>query len=490
MSAFGFKSRRVVGLRGLAVVSSAVVLGLVVRPAHSAPPEPPCPLPVAPVDAKAPGSPPVTGSGSLTGFEFRIVSASDVILVGTAKVVSSVTIKGTTVARVDVERVLKGQAEASFTLFVGGPRNTDDPKRPSTPYVGTTARRSVLFLRSTPNGSGLALDTLFSVDDLDGQEKLEVLEKELAVFALTDGAARKRDTLALLMSFVAGDRPWTRTHGIRELESLSRRAPDAFDDVSLDRLDTLRQGIRDRSERAVLSATLDRLDPDRARRTRGAAVPAPTEPTAPLAPIDAPMLATETRAYLRMKKRFATATDDDTRTGALSEMARLAATSAAPDLVAAFADPATAVRERAAVLLADIGADAEWPTLRTAFDAEKEPSVREALLRASGFLGTAADVDWVLRVSVGTELRRARCFALARLRTPAALAALALEGETAGAATPPDTTTASLVEYLAGPAFPKSDPALRRRALATETNLPPTTLPPTTLPPTTLPPTK
>ena len=456
MKAVGCDSGRRLAVRSLA----SLTLVLTIAPPLALAEPPPAP----PIPAPAPEANPP----ALTTFECRIVAVSDVIVVGTARLVGGVTIKGTTVARVDVEKVLKGTVERSFTLFVGGPRSTDDPRvrSPSTPYVDKTARRAVLFLRTTPNGSGLSLDTLLPIDDFAGQEKLGVLEQELAVFALPDPVERKRSTLALLVTFVAGDRPWTRTHGIREVESLSRRAPDAFDDASLARLDALRRGVADRSERAVLAATLDRLDPDRARRERGTAMPAPTEAVTPTPSTDGPARATETKAYRRAQRRFTTGTDDEARVSALSEMARVAALAAAPDLIEAFREPSGAVRERAAVLLADVGADADWPQLRAAFDTEKATAVREALVRAAGFVGTAADVAWVMRVAVGVELRRARCFALARLRTPEALAALAAEGDAAHSATPPDTAIATLVDYLAGPVFAKSDPALVRRAMA------------------------
>jgi len=457
----------------VAVVTAALAFA---RPLRA---EPPLPSDGRPSGAAAPAP---TGLPALTGFESSVAARVDVILVGRARLVtlpaargSTVTVKGTTVARVQVEKVLKGTAEPEFTLFVLGPRNTDDPRAPSAPYLDATARRVVLFLRSTPNGSGLSLETLFPADDLDGREKLAALERELEVFAIPDAGARRRRTLALLQTFIASEVPWTRTHGIRELETLSRRAPEAFDDVALARLDALRSGIPDRSERAFLAATLDRLDPDRTRRDRGAsgAAAAPTEPIpgagsalgadaagGGAAPTQSPV---ESKAYRKAKARLEAAIDDETRTAALSEMARVAREAAAPDLLAAFASGTVATRERAAVLLADLGVASAWPRLREAFAVEREPVVREALLRAAGFLGEPTDVEFV-RSAQGAPLLRGRCFALARLRTPAALAALAAEREAARAATPCDEATVALVDYLMGPAFEKTDPAIRLRA--------------------------
>ena len=61
---------------------------------------------------------------------------------------------------------------------------------------------------------------------------------------------------------------------------------------------------------------------------------------------------------------------------------------------------------------------------------------------------------------------RARCFALARIRTSAALAALAAERKAASDATTCDTATVTLIDYLASPAFEKTDPAIALRAAA------------------------
>jgi len=403
-----------------------------------------------------------------------VLTSSDVIVLGRAKLVGKITIKGTTVARVEVERVLKGTADRSFTVFVAGPRNTDDPREPSAPYVDETARRAVLFLRTTPNGSGLALDTLFFAEDHEGREKLEVLEQELAIAAVPDPGARGRKAAAHLLELVGAEKPWSRTHAVRELESLSRRTPDAFDDATLARLETVKRTLPGRSERAVLAATLDRLDPDHVRRDRGADAPvAPRPGSSSESASAAPTGPTDTPRYRRARARFVAAIDDESRAVALSELASVGAAATAPDLLDAFRTGTPLVRERAAVLLADLGVGAAWPALRTAYGTETEAVVREAIVRAAGYLGDASDVAWVTTHATGAALRRARCFAYARIRTPEALIALRAEGETARCATPPDETVGVLVDYLAGPAFEKSDPARKLRARAAPSALTP-----------------
>lgn len=446
-------------------VALCALLGIgsafVAAPAAAEPPCPePAPTPSPTPEAPSPAAPPTAG------FASDVLSRSDVIVLGAARLVGKSTIKGTTVARVEVERVLKGTAERSFTVFVAGPRNTDDPRAPSAPYVDEKARRAVLFLRTTPNGSGLALDTLFPAEDFEGREKLEVLEQELALAALPDPAERGRRTAAHLLGLLGGEKPWSRTHAVRELEVLSRTSPDAFDDVTLARLETLKRTLATKSERAVLAATLDRLDPDRARRERGAraALAAPPEAAAEPPPDAPPVDPTDTPRYRRAKARLAAATDDERRAAALSELASIGRAAAAPDLLDAFRTGPPAVRERAAVLLGDLGVESAWPALRAAYDAEAEASVREALVRAAGYLGGPDDVAWIVSHVRGDTLRRARCFAFARLRTSDAMGALRAEGEAARAATPPDEAVGALADYLAGPAFEKTDPALALRA--------------------------
>ena len=257
---------------------------------------------------------------------------------------------------------------------------------------------------------------------------------------------------------------------MRELEVLSRRSATTFDDAALARLDTMRRGLSGRSERAVLAAVLDRLDPDRSRRERGTVQGQPASDGSPAvdqrtaAPPTDP---TETAAYRRARGRYASASDDDARVAALSDLARIGRLAAAPDLLLGFGATSPAARERAAVLLSDLGAVATWPTLRAAFEAEREQAVREAIVRAAGYLGGADDVAWVTTNATGPAWVRARCFAYARIRTPAALLVLATEGERARAATPPDAAIAALVDHLAGPVFEKTDPALLRRLAAT-----------------------
>lgn len=195
-----------------------------------------------------------------------------------------------------------------------------------------------------------------------------------------------------------------------------------------------------------------------------APVPAPFEPS-PSAPPAAPVPPKATglsAEYLRARRRIAELKDTDARLAGLSELASLGKAGAGPDLLAAFGAADPALRERAAVLLGDVGAVDAWPALRGAFETEKTPEVREALVRAAGMLGDARTVPWVVARLEDAPLTTSALMALARLRTPAALAVLADRQQAALTASPPDEASARLLSYLRSPAFEAAERAVGR----------------------------
>lgn len=166
--------------------------------------------------------------------------------------------------------------------------------------------------------------------------------------------------------------------------------------------------------------------------------------------------------YLRARRRIGEVTDTEGRLAGMSELAALGKAGAGPDLLAAFRADDPTLRERAAVLLGDVGATEAWPTLREAFGTERSPEVREALVRAAGLLGDARTVPWVVARLEEAPLRTSALMALARLRTPAALGILADRQQEALSASPPDEATARLLSYLRSPAFEAAEKAVGR----------------------------
>jgi hypothetical protein len=160
--------------------------------------------------------------------------------------------------------------------------------------------------------------------------------------------------------------------------------------------------------------------------------------------------------------RLASAKTPEARVVAMSQLARALGRDAGPDLVPFLADPHEAVRERAAVLLGDSQALETLPALLAHFDAERCIAVREGIVRAAGLLGGESEVPWLVAAGREPALRAPACYALARIRSEAALARLSAWKEEALAADPKDESLARLVDYLAGPAFPETERRMGR----------------------------
>jgi hypothetical protein len=188
---------------------------------------------------------------------------------------------------------------------------------------------------------------------------------------------------------------------------------------------------------------------------------------APAAPVEGPPRGSGGRGlppeYYRALRRVADGTDAATKIEGLSEAARLGKAASGPDLLAAArGSKEEAVRERAIVLLGDVGARETLPPVLELYDRETDPTVREAIVRATGLLGDATDVPWLVAQASDPSLAKPLAFALARVRTDPALVALREVGRRARAATPPDDETARLVEYLQTPAFVEAERAAGR----------------------------
>ncbi len=430
------------------------------------------------------------------GLATRVLPRADTVVVGTARVVREGVGGAATVVFVAVEEVLKGDAAATITVFLSGPRNTADPANPSAPWFpDTRPHRCALFLRTAPNGSGYSLETLFFADGAEGAEKVEVLAKEVRIVSIADAGARRRKALAHLLDLVGGERTWSRAHASKELEVLVEVAPELFDAETRTELHAARRKTFDPATRAAISRVLSRLS--QTGEVAPPADPPPPPPPTPLPPLPPPGGSSDpacppsvapptppstpppppppaplppppaepaplSAEYLRARRRLGEVSDTDGRLAGLSELARLGKSGAGPDLLTAFRAEDPALRERAAVLLGDVGAVDAWPTLRAAFGTERTPEVREALLRAAGMLGDARTVPWVVARLEDLPLRTSALMALARLRTPAALAVLADRQQEALSASPPDEATARLLSYLRSPAFEAAERAVGR----------------------------
>ena len=385
----------------------------------------------------------------LTSLEAGVLPRADLVVLGKVRIVRPAGPGGPTIARVGIEKTIRGTPpDDDLTLFVGGPRNTADASRPSTDYFeGRTAGRYVLFLTRTPNASGYELASLFLADDLVGNEKVRVLVGELALQAVTDPLERARQTVPFLVGLLSAEFPWTRVHGAKELSTLSISAPRAFPPETLAEIEAARRGAVDEAARIYLGRVVERLGTG----TVDAGAPRAGAPRRRIDP-------SPTAAFLKARGALATCTSAPERVRTLSVLAREGGEAAAPDLLGALTrDPDATVRERAAVLLGDVQAPEALAPVLAAFATEKDGTVREALIRAAGLLGNASTVPWLVERLESRPLWTALAYAFARLRTPAALAALEDLRSRACGAVPPDDALVRLVEYLRSPAFVEAE---------------------------------
>jgi hypothetical protein len=438
---------------------------------------------------------------ALTRLEAGELGRSDAVVLAQVRVAVPGRAGAPTLARAAVERTLKGAAKGEVTVFVGGPRGADRPTdRALDPWftgaaLGERGGRYVLFLRTSREGSGWSLEGLFPADDEEGREKAQVLEDEIRLAAEPDVARRRGETVAHLLRLVEAERPWSRLHGARELAWLAEKVPGAIDDEALRAIEALHARASEKGVRGALAAAIDRVEPGRSLRPppappagtepfpgsddvpapRPAADPPPARspdgPAAPPAPGPAPgaaaggpvvPAAAPAPAALaaevpRLREALAAANGPAARLDALTSLARAGKSSVTEDLARHLSDADAVVRERAAVLLGDVLATAALPRVLARFACEDDPAVREALVRAAGLLGDETTVPWVVERGADPALFRAACYALARIRTPAAIGRLTAWRERAAAAVPRDEVTVRLVDYLRGRSFEEAE---------------------------------
>lgn len=386
-----------------------------------------------------------------------------------------------TLARARIERTFKAPAaggsdgvEAEITLFAFGPRETADPRNPSAPWFEGAAAsggtgRYVLFLSRSEKGSGWNVLAFFPAEKEQDREKEAVLAKEVELSRIEDRAERCRKTVDYELSLLDAVWPWTRLHGARELAWIATRAPEAIDEERRRRI----LAARDRAPESGVRKWLAGAFP-------GGNVPAPADdPFADPRPVNAgsrgsppadgsragssPSADPEWEAEVAaLRKRVIEAATPEARVEALAAYGRAAGPDGAKDLLVFFEDPESCVREKAAVLLSDVGARDALPRLLSAFDAEPAREVRAAILRAAGILGDDATVPWVLSHGTDPVLAEARLTALARLRTADALKALDAARASAARAVPPDEATLRLVDRLRSPEFVTAERAAGR----------------------------
>lgn len=320
-----------------------------------------------------------------------------------------------------------------FTLIVYGQRPTLDPSRPSVPYFQAEKRSEhVLFLARGDDAHAWGLQTLFDLDGPTGGEQLAAVRTLAAWRAMTDEDAKAARIVKDLLQMLANGGAWTKTYAAREIAWLAESRPRSFDARSRRRLQRVAPMGSSRDERFWTRRALASLAPGK----------------------DAPKEAAEAEDEDPWRRAFREAGGTEDR---ITLLTRLHASSGRlydanawwawrrlePSLRVWFLD-ALIESKRSGV----------GPALRRAYGVEDDPETREAIVRALGFLGTDADVTWLVERTANERLRRSALLALSRIGSPTARTALEKAREAAWA-------TADLqvwIDHLLGRPIPDPGP--------------------------------
>jgi HEAT repeat protein len=317
-------------------------------------------------------------------------------------------------------------------------------------YFARVPPEAVFFLEPLADDARFACRGVVDVGGTDGPARLAAVRRSLRIEAMP--AAEKGAALrAACFEGLGAEDPWTRRNAARETAHLSLRRPRAFSEEDL--RDLRRRGLRERDPilRPLLVEVVEHLD--RAAAEGRLAPPDPNAPTLRGAPL------------LRTLRE-----DPDP---AVRRRAAAAAAGEGPGATAALAaalagDADATVRAAAAEALGAAGvAAAAVDALVAAAGADADAAVRVAAVETLGLLGAAPAIPALRRVAQkDPPAARAALFALARIRTPEALEALAgiraAAADAAAAGVAGAAEARDLVDFLRTPDFLRQEEALRR----------------------------
>lgn len=372
----------------------------------------------------------------VTSLEAGPYRRADAVLLGVVEAVHDVRAPGGAlgrqIARVAVEKVYKGAVRAGsrVTVIVHGQRPTLDPSKPSVPYFRANAtERFVLFLGTSSGGASYRMQTLFDTADKTGPEKIAAVEAVASMASVQGAHAKGRRALKLLLEMLRDPRGWTKTFAARELAWFAAAQPEAFDPKSQAALRRAAKSRMTTDQRFWLRRAFRSL-----QQAGKQAQPAPRDAAA-----DDPWRSTW----------LAAATPEARRT-LLTRLLRKG------DGVArhgwwAYARSEPSLRRWFVRALGDSSQPLDTQALRDLYPTEDDPQAREAIIRTLGLRGSDDDVPWLEARSRNLVLRRPALLALARVRTPAARAALARRRRALAATGEADL--AAWVDHLLSPAF-------------------------------------
>lgn len=322
-------------------------------------------------------------------------------------------------------------------------------------------QQGIFFLRTRRGSSSHVLVEVSPLEDKDGAARLEALRHYVRIEDIADRGERVTALLTYLRSALGSGSRWTRDNAVREYAAFAQREAHS---------------LSAEDARALMSARSRVRDPDISSLLDRALSAVPATPRAPVRRDDSATRAAAGAPVAVYVRRYREAQDDpDARRAAVADASALGA-NARPLFEIALADAHPAVRAEATVaVMAAMGLGTEARAegageasadrkaiallLQERLTEEPETRVRAYVIRALGRLHVD-DAVASLTALAGQdgELGREACFALARIRTPRALEALAavLNGAT-------DAERRDVIQFLRSDAFLEQERLLDAR---------------------------
>ena len=369
-----------------------------------------------------------------------VIPRTDLVVLGRVAALAPLP-AGAELARVEATEVLLGDPDAA-----GRALRVLSASTGVLPGAGTDA---VFFLARLEGATNHELVQVAPLADAEAPERLEALRTLLAIEATTSPADRQAALLSHLRAGVVDERPWTRWNAAREYAAFAEARPEALDDADRDALEKALASSRDRRLRELLSATLAVAGGG----SGGATLPPPAGAPRSSA---AESAAAADIAALEQRLVAAGTSSVDRRSIVVDAAVRHGAAGRAV-FARALDDPDPAVREAGAAAVGQLDVAELEPRMASLLTSEPSLQVRRTVVTALGYLRSTASVPTLaLLAGPDSAFAREALFALARIRSPDALARL--EELRLGARDPERRST---IEFLLSERFVEQERTLR-----------------------------
>lgn len=350
----------------------------------------------------------------LTDVERVLREGVVTVVVGQVRQVTSV--RQQQIVHHTVEAQLLGERVGSpVTILVPGPGPRLDKKAPSgTWFRGSDHRRHVLFLKPGLGGHAFEFHRKVEAEGPIGDEKILAIREELRLARIASDEERARETITWLLGQLDAKGMWTRIHAARELRQAATARRDLFDDRRHARIKSALRSRLPRDARTWLQ------DLDRYLET----TPPPPRSAAGRAADPQPSHEPGLSALEKSWRELYREKDPAGRREQLRSLSGRRLGRKVERLYYAWRISDAETRGVILSLLVEAGPEDLAAWIRSRYGDVEDKETRRALVRHLGFVGSDADVAWLVARSRNPHFQRTAWLALARIRTPAALSYL------------------------------------------------------------------